>query len=97
MTENRGQLYYYWIYQGLLFTSLNYTIGRGLYPTIFFLYRFTVQPFYHLSIRYPLHAICYLWAKRAAILNQNLKKIKKFSPFLTLYFAISYDFSSCSS
>jgi hypothetical protein len=33
-----------------------------------------------------LYAI--FWAIRAAIPNQNPKKIKKFSPFLTPYFAI---------
>jgi hypothetical protein len=34
-------------------------------------------------------------AKRAGIQNQIPKKIKKFSPFLTLYFTITYDLSSC--
>jgi hypothetical protein len=36
-------------------------------------------------------------AKRAGIHNQIPKKIKKISPFLTPYFTMTYDFSSCSS
>jgi len=37
-----------------------------------------------------------IFAKRAAIHNQNPKKIKKFSHSLTLYFTTSYLFSAFS-
>jgi hypothetical protein len=45
----------------------------------------------------PLPAVRCFSTKRAGIHDQNPKKIKKFSPSLTLYFTTSYDFSSCSS
>jgi hypothetical protein len=48
--------------------------------------------YYPLSaIRYMLYAI--FWAKRAGIQKAKTEILKKFSPFLTLYFTTTYIFS----